>query len=421
MMLRSSYIFNHKQSECMVCRVAVIVLLSLMTFGGVRAEVCGDVNDDDAVNVGDAVCLINYVFRGGPICDPITAADVNEDGSVNVGDAVYLIRYVFRDGAVPCPAFASDVQKVYFEVMYENYAWGYALNGIYIDSYGLVYSYSWEYGTDPWERGDTLTEEVLFTKYDRNSAVIGFLDPEFLEEKIAKIEGAEAGELSPPAFGCADFGINSYLAYTFDDATGIYNPVLLYQAGDVARKNGSPEALELFEWLTAWNDGAPICGYPDTTIEQKYLFDVTFINFAWGYTCRGFYIDNEGVVRSFDHSHEQWHPASDEGYTEAELADKYFYNNQQIGGVYKTILNAKFDLVDEAAEGPLSPRVNVCYDAGGVSFKAYQYDAVAELYRPVLLYTAGSWAQKNFAPEAIALLEWLQTYGYSNPACGYPE
>jgi hypothetical protein len=64
-------------------------------------HVCGDANGDLAVNVGDAVFLISYIFKGGPPPDPVCLGDANGDGSADVGDAVYLIAYVFKGGAAP--------------------------------------------------------------------------------------------------------------------------------------------------------------------------------------------------------------------------------------------------------------------------------------------------------------------------------
>lgn len=68
---------------------------------------CGDANGDDKVNVGDAVFLINYVFKGGPGPEPVCRGNSNGDAKLNVGDAVYLINFVFKGGPAPiepcCP------------------------------------------------------------------------------------------------------------------------------------------------------------------------------------------------------------------------------------------------------------------------------------------------------------------------------
>ncbi len=62
---------------------------------------CGDANGDGSVNVGDAVFLINYVFKDGPAPDPVCEGNANGDSDTNVGDAVYLINYVFKSGPSP--------------------------------------------------------------------------------------------------------------------------------------------------------------------------------------------------------------------------------------------------------------------------------------------------------------------------------
>lgn len=65
---------------------------------------CGDANNDDMVNVGDAVFLINYVFKNGISPHFPGAANVNGDANINVGDVIYIINYVFKAGPVPsCP------------------------------------------------------------------------------------------------------------------------------------------------------------------------------------------------------------------------------------------------------------------------------------------------------------------------------
>jgi parallel beta-helix repeat protein len=67
-----------------------------------EAFIYGDANGDDAINVADAVFLINFVFRGGQAPDPLESGDANCDADANVADAVHLINFIFKGGLAPC-------------------------------------------------------------------------------------------------------------------------------------------------------------------------------------------------------------------------------------------------------------------------------------------------------------------------------
>jgi len=92
-------------SACAFCFVDVNGLANMAQWGGrVCLPVkllCGNPNGDNDVNVGDAVFMINYVFRDGPPPDPWQLGDANCDGILNVGDIVYLIAASFRYGPQP--------------------------------------------------------------------------------------------------------------------------------------------------------------------------------------------------------------------------------------------------------------------------------------------------------------------------------
>jgi transglutaminase-like putative cysteine protease len=66
----------------------------------------GDANCDSHVDVGDAIFIMNYCFKGGPApsCGP--NGDANGDCHIQVGDAVYIINYVFKGG--PAPIYNSN-------------------------------------------------------------------------------------------------------------------------------------------------------------------------------------------------------------------------------------------------------------------------------------------------------------------------
>jgi Dockerin type I domain/Viral BACON domain len=72
--------------------------------------ICGDANGDLAVNVSDAVWVINYVFVGGdPPLPTLACGDANTDAAVNVSDAVWIINYVFVGGDPPADCSAGNV------------------------------------------------------------------------------------------------------------------------------------------------------------------------------------------------------------------------------------------------------------------------------------------------------------------------
>jgi len=61
----------------------------------------GDANGDGQANVGDAVFLITYVFKGGAAPECLREGDPNGDCNVNVADAVFMVGYCFKDGHTP--------------------------------------------------------------------------------------------------------------------------------------------------------------------------------------------------------------------------------------------------------------------------------------------------------------------------------
>ncbi len=67
---------------------------------------CGDANSDDAIDISDAVFLIQYIFAGGAApgdCQGTSSGmgDANGDGTIDISDAVFLILYIFAGGASP--------------------------------------------------------------------------------------------------------------------------------------------------------------------------------------------------------------------------------------------------------------------------------------------------------------------------------
>jgi hypothetical protein len=64
----------------------------------------GDANGDGIWDLGDAVYLLNYLFKADIPPFPLDAGDANCNGEVNLGDPIHLLNYLFKGGDPPgCP------------------------------------------------------------------------------------------------------------------------------------------------------------------------------------------------------------------------------------------------------------------------------------------------------------------------------
>ena len=61
----------------------------------------GDVEENGALNLSDAISIFGYLFIGGAAPGCQEAADTNNDGKVDISDGIGLLGYVFLGGSAP--------------------------------------------------------------------------------------------------------------------------------------------------------------------------------------------------------------------------------------------------------------------------------------------------------------------------------
>jgi len=64
-------------------------------------EVCGDINNDNKIDLLDILYLIDYKFKDGPEPPVLGACDLDGDDVINLLDILFLIDYKFKDGPAP--------------------------------------------------------------------------------------------------------------------------------------------------------------------------------------------------------------------------------------------------------------------------------------------------------------------------------
>ncbi|MEW5924218.1 MAG: dockerin type I domain-containing protein [Candidatus Zixiibacteriota bacterium] len=78
-----------------------VTLLLIIAFAVTGAYECGDLNNDDSINILDVTFLINYLYRGGPAPAYPNLADIDGSGLINILDVTALIRFLYKSGPEP--------------------------------------------------------------------------------------------------------------------------------------------------------------------------------------------------------------------------------------------------------------------------------------------------------------------------------
>ena len=149
---------------------------------------------------------------------------------------------------------------------------------------------------------------------------------------------------------------------------------------------------------------------PNLPADQAILFEVEYVNHAWGYQCSGWYIDEAGqrYSYSYEHSDDPWQPQDHEAITEQELLEKYSHDAKLLGIVDSIEFATAKGLILTSAVGSMSDTSSRCADFGTVRYLTYVRDDSTLTYRPVLLYQHGDMALRNLSTQARTLFDWLR-------------
>ena len=67
----------------------------------------GECNDDGEIDISDGVCILQWLFLGGPEPGCAAATDTNGDGDVDGADPVFLFNFLFAGGATPVSPYPA--------------------------------------------------------------------------------------------------------------------------------------------------------------------------------------------------------------------------------------------------------------------------------------------------------------------------
>ncbi len=141
-------------------------------------------------------------------------------------------------------------QLVLFQVEYNNWAWGHQHSGFFIDSSGLVRSFSLP---KVWHYPDTagyISESFMNENLSQADTSKFYINKNEMLEQFSKLGKISEGKLLKPVSRGADMGATSYSGYFYDAAGKLYKKVTIKIWGDWLIENSAPEAEEVYRWLT---------------------------------------------------------------------------------------------------------------------------------------------------------------------------
>jgi hypothetical protein len=154
---------------------------------------------------------------------------------------------------------------------------------------------------------------------------------------------------------------------------------------------------------------------PRQPTKQKFLFERSYTNFAWGYQHAGVYIDNQGYVYSYAYQigEKPWSPQQADSFTELELEERYSHARKLVRTVDSKELLEKYKLIGQASKGQYSKRLQKGADQGAFVSSCYVYDEATGRYKEIELRVKGDWNYENLSPAARELADWLETLNAS--------
>jgi hypothetical protein len=137
---------------------------------------------------------------------------------------------------------------------------------------------------------------------------------------------------------------------------------------------------------------------------QQYLFDVSYVNFAWGLRWVGLVVEVDGDIVEYERD-EAWNPEHPDSFTQAEL-DARYTSTRVVGHVNQADVLRRLRQLDHVGGEYTSPGFS-CADAGTVTYQGYQYDVPAERYASVVVREEGDQARQYTSSAGREIAEWL--------------
>jgi len=143
--------------------------------------------------------------------------------------------------------------------------------------------------------------------------------------------------------------------------------------------------------------------------KQAMLFQVDYVNYAWGYQHTGVIIDNEGIILTYKNP-ENWNfPDNDLKITQSQVKTNILSCNNTGKKIPAEELKKYAGYIKNISLSKVTAPKNVAADAGSTQFLCYQYSDSSGIYKGSLIKMEGDFTCENLNFFSKKVSAWLKS------------
>jgi len=142
--------------------------------------------------------------------------------------------------------------------------------------------------------------------------------------------------------------------------------------------------------------------------KQAILFQLSYVNYAWGYQHNGFIIDNEGNILTYSNPEDWNFPDNNFSLNEGQVIrniGKCMHSGKKIS---KEELQKYTNYIKNIASSKVTALKNVSADAGTSEFICYQFSESTGTYKGYLIKKEGDFTCENLNFYSKKIVAWMR-------------
>jgi hypothetical protein len=142
--------------------------------------------------------------------------------------------------------------------------------------------------------------------------------------------------------------------------------------------------------------------------KQAILFQVDYVNYAWGYQHNGFIIDNQGNVLTYKNPQNWNFPDKDFNLSESQVRENLANCLNSGKKIPDEELKKYAGYIKNISSSKVTALKNVAADAGSMQYICYQFSEKPEGYKAFLIKMEGDFTRENLNFFSKKVTTWLK-------------